>query len=76
MSIAAAERVSTTIPTVEKPEIVTAGDLYAIVGPEETPGIVGACFDFGHTFTMTAEEARDLAGAFLRAAAAAELVAA
>jgi hypothetical protein len=76
MSIAATERVSTTVPTVEKPEIVTAGDLFAIVGPEATPGIVGACFDFGDTFTMTAAEAREVAGAFLRAADAAELVAA
>lgn len=74
MSIVATGRVSTILPTVEEPEIVTAGDLFAIVGPEETPGIVGACFDFGPTFTMTAAEARNLGAAFLRAADGAELV--
>ena len=62
----------TALPTVETPDIVTAGDLFAVIGPEETPGLVGACFDFGHTFTMTAAEALQLAAALSRAAAAAE----
>ena len=69
MDIATAVR---TLPTVETPDIVTAGDLLAVIGPEPD-GSVGASFDFGDTFTMTAAEARQLAAALERAADASDL---
>jgi hypothetical protein len=64
---------STALPTIEEPDLLYAGDLLVVLGPEPD-GSVGACFDLGHTFVMTAAEARQLAAAFTRAAAAAESV--
>jgi hypothetical protein len=60
------------LPDVETPDALFVGDLLVVVGPEEAPGIVGACFDFGATFTMTADQARQVAYAFQRAADAAD----
>ena len=67
---------STALPTVEEPDVLDLPGLFLVTGPEED-GQVGADLGFGAVFTrMTPAQARQVARAFTRAAAAAELVSA
>lgn len=62
------------LPTIETPDVLDLPGLFLVTGPEED-GQVGADFGFGTVFTrMTPAQARQVASAFTRAAAAAESV--
>lgn len=75
MSAATAMQPQTsTLPTVESPDVLDLPGLFLVTGPEDD-GQVGADVGFGAVFTrMTPAQARQVANVFTRAADAAELI--